>query len=246
MKNNECFVKLIPMNNIGFLDLRKLAKNCYENGNLFISSKDFSVLNFCFSDGINVCAIEKDDRLYEKMTNREISLNGIDSIKDGFIAIKSSSLEVSNDDKGIITFFDMCKNRRNKIECQVKEYVFDVMSNDSLIIKYMNDVLDRDKNVSFRRIYIYNKELRIFKSYIMPLKRIDNIDKTIYTDITFGYEFDKDNEYIFVSDMNIIPDISDFDIISGVYDFINDRDCVCREFDDVLGTKNNKVRIYNK
>lgn len=246
MKNNECFVKLIPMNNIGFLDLRKLAKNCYENGNLFISSKDFSVLNFCFSDGINVCAIEKDDRLYEKMTNKEISLNGIDSIKDGFIAIKSSSLEVSNDDKGIITFFDMCKNRRNKIECQVKEYVFDVMSNDSLIIKYMNDVLDRDKNVSFRRIYIYNKELRIFKSYIMPLKRIDNIDKTIYTDITFGYEFDKDNEYIFVSDMNIIPDINDFDIISGVYDFINDRDCVCREFDDVLGTKNNKVRIYNK
>ena len=246
MKNNECFVKLIPMDNIGFLDLRKLAKNCYENGNLFISSKDFSVLNFCFSDGINVCAIEKDDILYEKMTNREISLNGIDSIKDGFIAIKSSSLEVSNDDKGIITFFDMCKNRRNKIECQVKEYVFDVMSNDSLIIKYMNDVLDRDKNVSFRRIYIYNKELRIFKSYIMPLKRIDNIDKTIYTDITFGYEFDKDNEYIFVSDMNIIPDISDFDILSGVYDFINDRDCACREFDDVLGTKNNKVRIYNK
>lgn len=246
MKNNECFVKLIPMDNINFLDLRKLAKNCYENGNLFISSKDFSVLNFCFSDGINVCAIEKDDRLYEKMTNREISLNGIDSIKDGFIAIKSSSLKVSNDDKGIITFFDMCKNRRNKIECQVKEYVFDVMSNDSLIIKYMNDVLDGDKNVSFRRIYIYNKELRIFKSYIMPLKRIDNIDKTIYTDITFGYEFDKDNEYIFVSDMNIIPDINDFDIISGVYDFINDRDCVCREFDDVLGTKNNKVRIYNK
>ena len=46
--------------------------------------------------------------------------------------------------------------------------------------------------------------------------------------------------------MNIIPDISDFDILSGVYDFINDRDCVCREFDDVLGTKNNKVRIYNK
>lgn len=246
MKNNECFVKLIPMNNIGFLDLRKLAKNCYENGNLFISSKDFSVLNFCFSDGINVCAIEKDDRLYEKMTNKEISLNGIDSIKDGFIAIKSSSLEVSNDDKGIITFFDMCKNRRNKIECQVKEYVFDVMSNDSLIIKYMNDVLDGDKNVSFRRIYIYNKKLRIFKSYIMPLKGIDNIDKTIYTDITFGYEFDKDNEYIMVSDMNIIPDINDFDIISGVYDFINDRDCVCREFDDVLGTKNNKVRIYNK
>lgn len=246
MKNNECFVKLIPMNNIGFLDLRKLAKNCYENGNLFISSKDFSVFNFCFSDGINVCAIEKDDRLYEKMTNREISLNGIDSIKDGFIAIKSSSLEVSNDDKGIITFFDMCKNRRNKIECQVKEYVFDVMSNDSLIIKYMNDVLDGDKNVSFRRIYIYNNDLEEVKSYIMPLKKIDNIDKTIYTDITFGYEFDKDNEYIFVSDMNIIPDISDFDIISGVYDFINDRDCVCREFDDVLGTKNNKVRIYNK
>lgn len=246
MKNNECFVKLIPMDNIGFLDLRKLAKNCYENGNLFISSKDFSVLNFCFSDGINVCAIEKDDRLYEKMTNREISLNGIDSIKDGFIAIKSSSLEVSNDDKGIITFFDMCKNRRNKIECQVKEYVFDVMSNDSLIIKYMNDVLDGDKNVSFRRIYIYNNDLEEIKSYIMPLKKIDNIDKTIYTDITFGYEFDKDNEYIMVSDMNIIPDINDFDIISGVYDFINDRDCVCREFDDVLGTKNNKVRIYNK
>lgn len=246
MKNNECFVKLIPMNNIGFLDLRKLAKNCYENGNLFISSKDFSVFNFSIYDGINVCAIEKDDRLYEKMTNREISLNGIDSIKDGFIAIKSIPLEVSNDDKGIITFFDMCKNRRNKIECQVKEYVFDVMSNDSLIIKYMNDVLDRDKNVSFKRIYIYNNELRGFKSYIMPLKRIDNIDKTIYTDITFGYEFDKDNEYIFVSDMNIIPDISDFDIISGVYDFINDRDCACREFNDILGTKNNKVRIYNK
>ena len=246
MKNNECFVKLIPMDNINFLDLRKLAKNCYENGNLFISSKDFSVFNFCFSDGINVCAIEKDDRLYEKMTNKEISLNGIDSIKDGFIAIKSSSLEVSNDDKGIITFFDMCKNRRNKIECQVKEYVFDVMSNDSLIIKYMNDVLDGNKNVSFRRVYIYNNDLEEVKSYIMPLKRIDNIDKTIYTDITFGYEFDKDNEYIFVSDMNIIPDINDFDIISGVYDFINDRDCVCREFDDVLGTKNNKVRIYNK
>lgn len=246
MKNNECFVKLIPMDNVNFLDLRKFAKNCYENGNLFISSKDFSVFNFCFSDGINVCAIEKDDRLYEKMTNREISLNGIDSIKDGFIAIKSSSLEVSNDDKGIITFFDMCKNRKNNVDRQVKEYTFDVMSNDSLIIKYMNDVLDGDKNVSFRRIYIYNKELRIFKSYIMPLKRIDNIDKTIYTDITFGYEFDKDNEYIFVSDMNIIPDINDFDIISGVYDFINDRDCVCREFDDVLGTKNNKVRIYNK
>lgn len=246
MKNNECFVKLIPMDNVNFLDLRKFAKNCYENGNLFISSKDFSVFNFCFSDGINVCAIEKDDRLYEKMTNREISLNGIDSIKDGFIAIKSSSLEVSNDDKGIITFFDMCKNRKNNVDRQVKEYTFDVMSNDSLIIKYMNDVLDGDKNVSFRRIYIYNKELRIFKSYIMPLKRIDNIDKTIYTDITFGYEFDKDNEYIFVSDMNIIPDISDFDILSGVYDFINDRDCVCREFDDVLGTKNNKVRIYNK
>lgn len=246
MKNNECFVKLIPMNNINFLDLRKFAKNYYENGDLFISSKDFSVLNFCFSDGINVCAIEKDDRLYEKMTNREISLNGIDSIKDGFITIKSSSLEVSNDDKGIITFFDMCKNRRNKIECQVKEYVFDVMSNDSLIIKYMNDVLDGDKNVSFRRVYIYNNDLEEVKSYIMPLKRIDNIDKTIYTDITFGYEFDKDNEYIFVSDMNIIPDINDFDIISGVYDFINDRDCVRREFDDVLGTKNNKVRICNK
>lgn len=246
MKNNECFVKLIPMDNINFLDLRKLAKNCYENGDLLTSSKSFSYLSFSIYDAINVCAIEKDDRLYEKMTNKEISLNGIDSIKDGFIAIKSSSLEVSNDDKGIITFFDMCKNRRNKIECQVKEYVFDVMSNDSLIIKYMNDVLDGDKNVSFRRIYIYNKELRIFKSYIMPLKRIDNIDKTIYTDITFGYEFDKDNEYIFVSDMNIIPDINDFDIISGVYDFINDRDCVCREFDDVLGTKNNKVRVYNK
>lgn len=246
MKNNECFVKLIPMDNINFLDLRKIAKNYYENGDLLTSSKSFSYLSFSIYDAINVCAIEKDDRLYEKMTNKEISLNGIDSIKDGFIAIKSSSLEVSNDDKGIITFFDMCKNRRNKIECQVKEYVFDVMSNDSLIIKYMNDVLDRDKNVSFRRIYIYNKELRIFKSYIMPLKRIDNIDKTIYTDITFGYEFDKDNEYIFVSDMNIIPDISDFDILSGVYDFINDRDCACREFDDVLGTKNNKVRIYNK
>lgn len=246
MKNNECFVKLIPMDNINFLDLRKLAKNCYENGNLFISSKDFSVFNFCFSDGINVCAIEKDDRLYEKMTNKEISLNGIDSIKDGFIAIKSSSLEVSNYDKGIITFFDMCKNRRNKIECQVKEYVFDVMSNDSLIIKYMNDVLDGNKNVSFRRVYIYNNDLEEVKSYIMPLKRIDNIDKTIYTDITFGYEFDKDNECIFVSDMNIIPDINDFDIISGVYDFINDRDCVCGEFDDVLGTKNNKVKIYNK
>ena len=246
MKNNECFVKLIPMDNINFLDLRKFAKNYYENGDLLTSSKSFSYLSFSIYDAINVCAIEKDDRLYEKMTNKEISLNGIDSIKDGFIAIKSSSLEVSNDDKGIITFFDMCKNRRNKIECQVKEYVFDVMSNDSLIIKYMNDVLDRDKNVSFRRIYIYNKELRIFKSYIMPLKKIDNIDKTIYTDITFGYEFDKDNEYIFVSDMNIIPDISDFDILSGVYDFINDRDCACREFDDVLGTKNNKVRIYNK
>lgn len=246
MKNNECFVKLIPMDNINFLDLRKIAKNYYENGDLLTSSKSFSYLSFSIYDGINVCAIEKDDRLYEKMTNREISLNGIDSIKDGFIAIKSSSLEVSNDDKGIITFFDMCKNRKNNVDRQVKEYTFDVMSNDSLIIKYMNDVLDGDKNVSFRRIYIYNKELRIFKSYIMPLKRIDNIDKTIYTDITFGYEFDKDNEYIFVSDMNIIPDINDFDIISGVYDFINDRDCVCREFDDVLGTKNNKVRIYNK
>lgn len=246
MKNNECFVKLIPMDNINFLDLRKIAKNYYENGDLLTSSKSFSYLSFSIYDAINVCAIEKDDRLYEKMTNREISLNGIDSIKDGFIAIKSSSLEVSNDDKGIITFFDMCKNRRNKIECQVKEYVFDVMSNDSLIIKYMNDILDKDKAISFRRVYIYNNDLEEVKSYIMPLKKIDNIDKTIYTDITFGYEFDKDNEYIFVSDMNIIPDISDFDILSGVYYFINDRDCVCREFDDVLGTKNNKVRIYNK
>lgn len=246
MKNNECFVKLIPMDNINFLDLRKLAKNCYENGDLLTSSKSFSYLSFSIYDAINVCAIEKDDRLYEKMTNKEISLNGIDSIKDGFIAIKSSPLEVSNDDKGIITFFDMCKNRRNKIECQVKEYVFDVMSNDSLVIKYMNDILDKDKSISFRRVYIYNNDLEEVKSYIMPLKKIDNIDKTIYTDITFGYEFDKDNECIFVSDMNIIPDINDFDIISGVYDFINDRDCVCREFDDVLGTKNNKVRIYNK
>lgn len=246
MKNNECFVKLIPMNNINFLDLRKIAKNYYENGDLLTSSKSFSYLSFSIYDAINVCAIEKDDRLYEKMTNKEISLNGIDSIKDGFIAIKSSPLAVSNEKNGIITFFDMCKNRRNKIECQVKEYVFDVMSNDSLIIKYMNDVLDGDKNVSFRRVYIYNNDLEEVKSYIMPLKRIDNIDKTIYTDITFGYEFDKDNEYIFVSDMNIIPDINDFDIISGVYDFINDRDCVRREFDDVLGTKNNKVRIYNK
>lgn len=246
MKNNECFVKLIPMNNIGFLDLRKFAKNYYENGDLLTSSKSFSYLSFSIYDAINVCAIEKDDRLYEKMTNKEISLNGIDSIKDGFIAIKSSSLEVSNDDKGIITFFDMCKNRRNKIECQVKEYVFDVMSNDSLVIKYMNDILDKDKAIFFRRVYIYNNDLEEVKSYIMPLKKIDNIDKTIYTDITFGYEFDKDNECIFVSDMNIIPDINDFDIISGVYDFINDRDCVCREFDDVLGTKNNKVRIYNK
>lgn len=246
MKNNECFVKLIPMDNINFLDLRKIAKNYYENGDLLTSSKSFSYLSFSIYDAINVCAIEKDDRLYEKMTNKEISLNSIDSIKDGFIAIKSSSLEVSNDDKGIITFFDMCKNRRNKIECQVKEYTFDVMSNDSLIIKYMNDILDKDKAISFRRVYIYNNDLEEVKSYIMPLKKIDNIDKTIYTDITFGYEFDKDNEYIFVSDMNIIPDISDFDILSGVYDFINDRDCVCREFDDVLGTKNNKVRIYNK
>lgn len=246
MKNNEYFVKLIPMDNINFLDLRKFAKNYYENGDLLTSSKSFSYLSFSIYDGINVCAIEKDDRLYEKMTNREISLNGIDSIKDGFIAIKSSSLEVSNDDKGIITFFDMCKNRRNKIECQVKEYVFDVMSNDSLVIKYMNDILDKDKAISFRRVYIYNNDLEEVKSYIMPLKKIDNIDKTIYTDITFGYEFDKDNEYIFVSDMNIIPDINDFDIISGVYDFINDRDCACIEFDDVLGTKNNKVRIYNK
>lgn len=246
MKNNECFVKLIPMDNINFLDLRKIAKNYYENGDLLTSSKSFSYLSFSIYDAINVCAIEKDDKLYEKMTNKEISLNGIDSIKDGFIAIKSSSLEVSNDDKGIITFFDMCKNRRNKIECQVKEYTFDVMSNDSLIIKYMNDILDKDKAISFRRVYIYNNDLEEVKSYIMPLKKIDNIDKTIYTDITFGYEFDKDNEYIFVSDMNIIPDISDFDILSGVYDFINDRDCVCREFDDVLGTKNNKVRIYNK
>lgn len=246
MKNNECFVKLIPMDNINFLDLRKFAKNYYANGDLLTSSKSFSYLSFSIYDGINVCAIEKDDRLYEKMTNREISLNSIDSIKDGFIAIKSSPLEVSNDDKGIITFFDMCKNRRNKIECQVKEYVFDVMSNDSLVIKYMNDILDKDKSISFRRVYIYNNDLEEVKSYIMPLKKIDNIDKTIYTDITFGYEFDKDNEYIFVSDMNIIPDINDFDIISGVYDFINDRDCVCREFNDVLGTKNNKVRIYNK
>ena len=246
MKNNECFVKLIPMDNINFLDLRKIAKNYYENGDLLTSSKSFSYLSFSIYDAINVCAIEKDDRLYEKMTNKEISLNSIDSIKDGFIAIKSSSLEVSNDDKGIITFFDMCKNRRNKIECQVKEYTFDVMSNDSLIIKYMNDILDKDKAISFRRVYIYNNDLEEVKSYIMPLKKIDNIDKTIYTDITFGYEFDKDNEYIFVSDMNIIPDISDFDILSGVYDFINDRDCVCREFDDVLGTKNNKVIIYNK
>lgn len=246
MKNNECFVKLIPMDNINFLDLRKFAKNYYENGDLLTSSKNFSVLNFCFSDGINVCAIEKDDRLYEKMTNKEISLNGIDSIKDGFIAIKSSPLAVSNEKNGIIAFLEMCKNRKNNVDRQVKEYTFDVMSNDSLVIKYMNDILDGDKNVSFRRVYIYNNDLEEVKSYIMPLKKIDNIDKTIYTDITFGYEFDKDNEYIFVSDMNIIPDINDFDIISGVYDFINDRDCVCREFDDVLGTKNNKVRIYNK
>ena len=46
MKNNECFVKLIPMDNINFLDLRKFAKNYYENGDLLTSSKDFSVLNF--------------------------------------------------------------------------------------------------------------------------------------------------------------------------------------------------------
>ena len=152
MKNNECFVKLIPMDNINFLDLRKLAKNCYENGNLFISSKDFSVFNFCFSDGINVCAIEKDDRLYEKMTNKEISLNGIDSIKDGFIAIKSSPLAVSNEKNGIIAFLEMCKNRKNNVDRQVKEYTFDVMSNDSLVIKYMNDILDKDKAISFRRV----------------------------------------------------------------------------------------------
>ena len=218
MKNNECFVKLIPMDNINFLDLRKFAKNYYENGDLLTSSKDFSVLNFCFSD----------------------------SIKDGFIAIKSSPLAVSNEKNGIIAFLEMCKNRKNNVDRQVKEYTFDVMSNDSLVIKYMNDILDKDKAISFRRVYIYNNDLEEIKSYIMPLKKIDNIDKTIYTDITFGYEFDKDNEYIMVSDMNIIPDINDFDIISGVYDFINDRDCVCREFDDVLGTKNNKVRIYNK
>ena len=142
MKNNECFVKLIPMNNINFLDLRKIAKNYYENGDLLTSSKSFSYLSFSIYDAINVCAIEKDDRLYEKMTNKEISLNGIDSIKDGFIAIKSSSLEVSNDDKGIIAFLEMCKNRKNNVDRQVKEYTFDVMSNDSLIIKYMNDVLD--------------------------------------------------------------------------------------------------------
>ena len=117
MKNNECFVKLIPMNNIGFLDLRKFAKNYYENGDLLTSSKSFSYLSFSIYDAINVCAIEKDDRLYEKMTNKEISLNGIDSIKDGFIAIKSSSLEVSNEKNGIIAFLEMCKNRRNKIEC---------------------------------------------------------------------------------------------------------------------------------
>lgn len=246
MKNNECFVKLIPMDNINFLDLRKFAKNYYENGDLLTSSKSFSYLSFSIYDAINVCAIEKDDRLYEKMTNKEISLNGIDSIKDGFIAIKSSPLAVSNEKNGIIAFLEMCKNRKNNVDRQVKEYVFDVMSNDSLVIKYMNDILDKDKAIFFRRVYIYNNDLEEVKSYIMPLKKIDNIDKTIYTDITFGYEFDKDNEYIFVSDMNIIPDISDFDILSGVYDFINDRDCACREFDDVLGTKNNKVRIYNK
>lgn len=246
MKNNECFVKLIPMDNINFLDLRKIAKNYYENGDLLTSSKSFSYLSFSIYDAINVCAIEKDDRLYEKMTNKEISLNGIDSIKDGFIAIKSSPLAVSNEKNGIIAFLEMCKNRKNNVDRQVKEYVFDVMSNDSLVIKYMNDILDKDKAISFRRVYIYNNDLEEVKSYIMPLKKIDNIDKTIYTDITFGYEFDKDNECIFVSDMNIIPDINDFDIISGVYDFINDRDCVCREFDDVLGIKNNKVRIYNK
>lgn len=246
MKNNECFVKLIPMDNINFLDLRKIAKNYYENGDLLTSSKSFSYLSFSIYDAINVCAIEKDDRLYEKMTNKEISLNGIDSIKDGFIAIKSSPLAVSNEKNGIIAFLEMCKNRKNNVDRQVKEYVFDVMSNDSLVIKYMNDILDKDKAIFFRRVYIYNNDLEEVKSYIMPLKKIDNIDKTIYTDITFGYEFDKDNEYIFVSDMNIIPDISDFDILSGVYDFINDRDCACREFDDVLGTKNNKVRIYNK
>ncbi len=246
MKNNECFVKLIPMDNINFLDLRKLAKNYYENGDLLTSNKSFSYLSFSIYDAINVCAIEKNDRLYEKMTNKEISLNGIDSIKDGFIAIKSSPLVVGNEKKGIIAFFEMCKNRKNKVDCQVKEYTFDVMSNDSLVIKYMNDILDKDKAISFRRVYIYNNELEEIKSYIMPLKKIDNIDKTIYTDITFGYELTNDNECIMVSDKNIIPDINDFDIISGVYDFLNNMDLVNKELNKIINIKNNKIRVYSK
>ena len=246
MKNNECFVKLIPMDNINFLDLRKIANNYYGNGDLLTSSKSFSYLSFSIYDAINVCAIEKDDRLYEKMTNKEISLNGIDSIKDGFIAIKSSPLAVSNEKNGIIAFLEMCKNRKNKIDCQVKEYTFDVMSNDSLVIKYMNDILDKDKAISFRRVYIYNNELEEVKSYIMPLKKIDNIDKTIYTDITFGYELTNDNECIMVSDKNIIPDINDFDIISGVYDFLNNMDLVNKELNEIINIKNNKIRVYSK
>lgn len=246
MKNNECFVKLIPMDNINFLDLRKFAKNYYENGDLLTSSKSFSYLSFSIYDAINVCAIEKDDRLYEKMTNKEISLNGIDSINDGFIAIKSSPLAVSNEKNGIIAFLEMCKNRKNKVDCQVKEYTFDVMSNDSFVIKYMNDILDKDKAISFRRVYIYNNELEEVKSYIMPLKKIDNIDKTIYTDITFGYELTNDNECIMVFDKNIIPDINDFDIISGVYDFLNNMDLVSKELNEIINIKNNKIRVYSK
>ena len=246
MRNNECFVKLIPMDNINFLDLRKIAKYYYENGDLLTSSKSFSYLSFSIYDAINVCAIEGDGRLYEKVTNKEISLNGIDSIKDGFIAIKSSPLAVSNEKNGIIAFLEMCKNRKNKIDCQVKEYIFDVMSNDSLVIKYMNDILDKDKAISFRRVYIYNNELEEVKSYIMPLKKIDNIDKTIYTDITFSYELSNDNECIMVSDKNIIPDINDFDIISGVYDFLNNMDLVNKELNEIINIKNNKIRVYSK
>lgn len=38
-----------------------------------------------------------------------------------------------------------------------------IMSNDSLVIKYMNDILDKDKAISFRRVYIYNNDLEELK-----------------------------------------------------------------------------------
>lgn len=48
MKNNECFVKLIPMNNIGFLDLRKLAKIVMKMVIYLFLVKIFQCLIFAF------------------------------------------------------------------------------------------------------------------------------------------------------------------------------------------------------